>query len=97
MLHIRNLTLGLATFAGLVLPLTASANTKCLCNNGMITQSMSDDADACDDACDEFGGGRVWTPEDAGFEGGSSASESEREERIDQRQERREQPPAGRR
>ena len=46
-------------------PVTAFASTKCLCNNGEITQSMDDDSDACDDACDMFGGGRTWTPADA--------------------------------
>jgi hypothetical protein len=32
---------------------------------------MDDDSDACDDACDMFGGGRVWTPDDAADEGGT--------------------------
>jgi hypothetical protein len=86
--QIRILALVFFTLASLALPLGALANTKCLCNDGMIVQSMDDDADACDDACEEFGGGRVWTPEDAGFEGGNEVVDDERREPV------REQPPA---
>jgi hypothetical protein len=72
----------IVTFVGLADPFVAFANTKCLCNDGMIVQSMDDDSDACDDACDEFGGGRVWTPEDAGFEGGNDVVEGQRVEPV---------------
>jgi len=50
-------------------PGTSFANVKCQCNNGTIADDMSSDYDdpdldaACDDACSESGGGRVWKPE----------------------------------
>ena len=45
----------------------AIASTQCYCDNGVIVQSMVDNGDDgdCDDACSEFGGGRLWTPADA--------------------------------
>lgn len=92
--QVRSLALALVTLVSLAVPFGALANTKCLCNDGMVVQSMDDDADSCDDACEEFGGGRVWTPEDAGFEGGSDVVEGERREPA---REGTEQPPAGRR
>lgn len=79
MSQVRNFALALVTFVSLAIPLGALATTKCLCNDGMIVQSMDDDSDACDDACDEFGGGRVWTPEDASFEGGNEVVDERRE------------------
>jgi hypothetical protein len=88
--HIRTLALALVTLSGLALPFAAAANTKCLCNDGMVVQSMDDDADACDDACEEFGGGRVWTPEDAGFEGNDDVV-------VDEERREAEPPPARRR
>ena len=51
-----------------LMPSAALASTKCLCNNGVVAQSMEDaddneDADAiCDDACSMFGGGQRWDP-----------------------------------
>ena len=63
--QIRCFALAIFTFAWLVGPATAFASTKCLCNNGEVTESMDDDDDACDDACDMFGGGREWKPADA--------------------------------
>ena len=67
--------LALAAFLALSC-LTASAaiaSTKCQCNDGSIVQSMEDDGDNsdCNDACEEFGGGRVWTLEDEATEGDS--------------------------
>lgn len=52
----------------------AIASTKCFCSNGVIVQSMTDDGDDddCDDACSEFGGGRLWTPADSQSDGGGS-------------------------
>jgi hypothetical protein len=85
--QIRIFALAFFTFVGLALPLGALANTKCLCNNGAIVQSMDDDATACEDACEELGGGRAWTPEDAGIQ----------DEEVDEsgrREPAREQPPA---
>lgn len=60
----------LLALASLVFADDALASTKCLCNNGTVTHSMSDAADACSDACDTFGGGRTWVPEDAAYEDG---------------------------
>jgi hypothetical protein len=50
-------------------PGIASASVKCRCNNGTITEDMSSDYDdddldaACDDACSDLGGGRLWSPD----------------------------------
>jgi hypothetical protein len=46
---------------------TAMASTRCFCKDGMTVESMVDagDDDDCNDACDDFGGGRLWTPADA--------------------------------
>lgn len=94
MLRVRTPLLAIFTLAVLALPATTFASTKCLCNNGVITESMDDDEDACDDACDEFGGGRQWTPEDAGYtDEGVGTDEGRREPARD----RLEQPPARRR
>ena len=47
-------------------PGTAFATVKCQCNNGAISHAMGSDyddddlAEACNDACSESGGGRVW-------------------------------------
>ncbi|HXK24568.1 MAG TPA: hypothetical protein VMS55_17995 [Myxococcota bacterium] len=58
--------------------MAALASTKCLCNNGEITESMDDDSDSCDDACSMFGGGRQWTPADAADEGGGDTTTVDR-------------------
>jgi hypothetical protein len=52
----------------------AIASTQCFCDNGVVVQSMVDDGDDgdCDDACSEFGGGRLWTPADAASSGGGN-------------------------
>jgi len=74
MSRVRTFGFALLTSVCLGVPVAALASTKCLCNNGEITESMDDDSDACDDACDMFGGGRAWTPADAADEGGDSAT-----------------------
>lgn len=60
-------TTGIALlFLCLLAPATAFASVKCQCNNGMISHAMDADYDdddaeeACNDACDELGGGWVW-------------------------------------
>jgi len=62
---------GLFALVCLFLPGAARASTKCQCNNGTIAISMDDGDDACDDACDEMGGGKVWQPGDSGDDDGS--------------------------
>jgi hypothetical protein len=45
----------------------ARADQKCLCNNDAIVTAMSDDDDACQDACSEMGGGgHPYDPADEG-------------------------------
>jgi hypothetical protein len=65
---------------------SAFASTKCLCKDGEVVQSMEDDGDDddCNDACDEFGGGRVWTLEDAQYENGPDSEVNRREIRRDE-------------
>ncbi len=66
----------------------ALASTKCQCNNGAIVNSMDDDADACDDACDGMGGGSVWRPDNAGDGDDSDVTvDDDRQERREQRRE----------
>ena len=72
MSRVRTFGFALLTSVCLGVPVAAFASTKCLCNNGVVTESITDDSDACDDACDEFGGGRQWTPADAADEGGGT-------------------------
>src|SRR5215475_9971566 len=72
MSQVRTFGFALLTSVCLGVPVAALASTKCLCNNGEITESMDDDSDACDDACDMFGGGRQWTPADAADEEGTA-------------------------
>ncbi len=71
MLHRTVLALAVVLALSCLTATTAIASTRCLCNNGMTVQSMDDDGDDddCNDACDGFGGGKVWTPSDAEFEG----------------------------
>jgi len=66
MLGVRTFTVAsLFALTCLLLPGVALASTKCQCNNGTIAISMDDGEDACDDACDELGGGSAWKPSDA--------------------------------
>ena len=58
------LFLGGLALALAIAPGTALASKKCLCNNGEVVTSMSDWDDACENACDMFGGGRDWRPQD---------------------------------
>ena len=51
----------------------AHASTKCLCNDGTVTHSMADGEGVCAEACETFGGGRTWVPEDAAYEEGDGA------------------------
>jgi len=58
---------GIAVFLICLLsPAAAFATVKCQCNNGTLSDAMDadygdDDADeACNEACSEMGGGRVW-------------------------------------
>src|SRR5262249_19296269 len=74
MSRVRTFGFALLTSVCLGVPVAALASTKCLCNNGEVTESIDDDSDACDDACDMFGGGRQWTPADAAGEGGDTAT-----------------------
>ena len=74
MSRVRTLGFALLTSVCLGVPVAALASTKCLCNNGEVTESMDDDSDACDDACDMFGGGRQWTPADAADEAGDTTT-----------------------
>ena len=86
MLDTRTLAIaGLFALICLLLPGPAQASTKCQCNNGTIAISMDDGDDACDDACDEMGGGRVWQPSDS--EDGDETVQTDGQVR---RQERRE-------
>jgi len=69
-LHQSILALGIALFLSCLLgPATSFATVKCQCNNGMVEEAVDADyddddvADSCNDACDEFGGGRVWNSE----------------------------------
>jgi len=76
MIHRSILTLGIAVFLICLLgPAAAFATVKCQCNNGAVSHAMGYDYDddgldeACNDACSELGGGRVWsvdTDEDDG-------------------------------
>lgn len=63
----RTLVLVAAFGASCLTAAPAIASTRCFCNNGTIVQSMTDDGDDddCNDACDDFGGGRLWTPADS--------------------------------
>jgi len=74
MSRVRTIGFAFLTSVCLGVPVAALASTKCLCNNGEVTESIDDDADSCSDACDMFGGGRVWTPADAADEGGGDAT-----------------------
>jgi len=66
MLRTRTLTLAsLFALICLFVSGTALASTKCQCNNGAIAISMDDGDGACDDACDDMGGGSVWQPSDS--------------------------------
>ena len=64
----RNIRLvGIAVFLICLLgPGTALATLKCQCNNGTRAHAMGSDfgdedaEEACNDACSESGGGRVW-------------------------------------
>lgn len=76
-------------FTCLLLPGTALASTKCQCNNGTTAISMSDDADACDDACDMLGGGHVWQSDDA-EEGDDSDVGEVDSDGVERREQRRE-------
>jgi hypothetical protein len=80
--HVRSLALAVFLLASLMPPVAALASTKCLCNNGVIADSMDDDENACDDACEEFGGGRKWTPEDAGYAEGDVVVDDSRREPV---------------
>ncbi|MGH0032947.1 MAG: hypothetical protein ACQGVC_24405 [Myxococcota bacterium] len=57
----------LALVAGLLAAAPALASVKCQCNNGTLAHAMGADWDdddveeACNDACSESGGGRVWS------------------------------------
>ena len=60
-------TLVIAAFLVCLLgPGTAFATLKCQCNNGMTKQNLGADygdedaEESCNDACSDFGGGRVW-------------------------------------
>ena len=64
------LALGIAFVLSCLLgPGTALATVKCQCNNGMVVEAVDADyddddaADSCNDACDGFGGGRIWNSE----------------------------------
>jgi hypothetical protein len=85
MLHRTVLVLAILA-ASLFSASSAFASTKCLCNDGMVVQSMEDDGDDddCNDACDEFGGGKVWVPQDAEFEGGAEGEVNRRPLRHDE-------------
>jgi hypothetical protein len=79
---------GLFAIVCLFLPGAALASTKCQCNNGTIAISIDDGDDACDDACDGMGGGKVWQPSDS-TDGGSDVGtvETKGQERRDERHE----------
>jgi hypothetical protein len=48
---------------------TATAMTKCLCDNGKVINSSRSGDDGCNSACKILGGGgRKWVPEDAVLE-----------------------------
>jgi hypothetical protein len=94
MLRIRTTALSIFALTALLLPATTFASTKCLCNNGVITESMDDDSGACDDACDGMGGGRQWTEEDAGYTDEGVVTDQTPRERV---RDRAEEPPAERR
>lgn len=65
----RLLVAALILALGLLASGDALASTKCLCDNGMITHSMADGDDVCEDACEMFGGGgRPWSSDDAEHE-----------------------------
>ena len=89
MLHRNLLALAVLVFSCFAAT-SAFAATKCLCNDGQEVQSMEDDGDDddCNDACDEFGGGKLWIPQDATFEGGPDSE-------LNRRQLRREEPGPG--
>lgn len=82
-----------AIAAGVLLqPGDASASTKCLCNNGVVTHSMQDGGDeVCRDACDSMGGGRVWQTEDAAYTDDGTTINTNPAARAQRRQQR--QPP----
>jgi len=51
--------------AGILLgPSAALASSKCVCDNGKIMTTASNAEDACETACDLFGGGRAWSDDD---------------------------------
>ena len=61
------LTAGLVILLiGLLSPTAAFASVKCQCNNGTMSEAIDADYDdedvdeACNEACSELGGGRVW-------------------------------------
>jgi hypothetical protein len=66
MIPARPLLLVLGLALACLLPLGASAATKCLCENGTIVHSAEDDDadEVCEEACESFGGGREWTSDD---------------------------------
>lgn len=53
---------------------SATASTKCQCENGAIVHSMEDGEDACEDACSMFGGGREWSQDEAQGDDGDDDS-----------------------
>jgi hypothetical protein len=61
-------------------PGAAFASVKCQCNNGTISHSMSADYDdddvdeACNDACDQSGGGRVWSVDTDRYDDGGDVT-----------------------
>lgn len=84
---IRTLAIaGLFVLTCLLLPGAALASTKCQCNNGAIVNSMDDGDGACDDACDDMGGGSVWQPEDSEDDDAGTAATDGQERREERRE-----------
>jgi len=89
------LSVGFAVFLSCLLgPGTALATVKCQCNNGMVVEAVDADyddddvADSCSDACDGFGGGRVWNLETDDDDTDVTVNGGERHHRKPERRER---------
>lgn len=79
---------GVFALVCLFLPGAALASTKCQCNNRAIAISMDDGEAACDDACEELGGGKVWQPGDSGDDDSDAGTvDRDGQERREERRE----------